>query len=141
MALNVSREDVWVAGIEDQAGALAAKLRTLAEAGAKLGFVIARRAPEKPGTGVVFLTPLKGVAQLRAARRAGFHKSKHLHSVRVEGLDAPGMGAKMAEALAAKGINLRGLSAAVIGRRFVANIAVDSGADAGKVIRILRSLS
>lgn len=140
MALKVNRVDVWVASIEDRPGSLAGKLNALAEAGAELEFVIARRAPEKPGTGVVFLTPLKGAKQLRAAKKVGFRKTKSLHSVRIEGTDRPGMGAKVSQALADKGVNLRGLSAAAIGKRFVAHIAVDTPADATKAIRILKKL-
>lgn len=141
MGLDVTRADVWVAGIKDRPGGLAKKLEALAEAGAQLEFVIARRAPDKPGAGVVFLTPLKGSAQLRAAKKAGFRKSRSLHSVRIEGRDKPGLGAKLTQALAAKGISLRGLSAAVIGRRAVVHLALDSAADATKARRILRQLS
>jgi len=140
MALSVSKVDVWAASMEDRAGGLAEKLAALAEAGAQLEFVIARRAPEKPGTGVVFLTPLKGAAQARAARKAGFEKTKTLHSVRVEGPDKPGLGARMTQALTEAGINLRGLSAAAIGRRCIVHLALDSAADATKAARVLRKL-
>ena len=141
MALKVSRVDVWVASIEDRPGGLAEKLVALAEAGANLEFVIARRAPDKPGTGVVFITPIKGAAQVRTAKKAGFAKSKSLHSIRVEGPDKPGQGAKITQALAAKGINLRGLSAAAIGRKFVAHLALDTAAAAVKAARALKALA
>ena len=141
MALKVSRQDVWVASIQDQPGGLAEKLVALAAAGADLGFVIARRAPEKKkGTGVVFVTPLKGAKLLAAARKAGFRKSKSLHSICVEGSDKPGIGAKITSALADAGINLRGLSAAAIGKRMVCHIAVDKAADASKAARILKKM-
>ena len=138
MAMKVTRVDVWAASIKDRPGGLAEKLAVLADAGAELEFVIARRAPEKPGTGVVFLTPLKGAAQARAAQKAGFRKSRSLQSVRIEGPDKPGLGGRLTQALADKAINLRGLSAAVIGRRFVAHLAFDKPADANKAARILR---
>jgi predicted amino acid-binding ACT domain protein len=141
MALKVKGVDVWVAGMKDRVGALAAKLKGLAAAGAQLEFVISRRSPEKPGTGVVFVTPLKGEAQMKAARALGFRKTKKHHAVRVEGADKPGLGAKMTGALAAARINLRGVSAAAIGKRFVAYIAADTPADAAKVMRILKKLS
>ena len=141
MALLISREDVWVAAIEDRPGALAAKLAILAEAGAQLEFLIARRAPEKPGTGVVFITPVKGAAQLAAAAKAGFRKSASSHTVRVEGPDKPGLGAKLTREIASQGVNLRGLSAAVIGKRFVAHFAAACSADAGKIARIFKRLS
>jgi hypothetical protein len=131
---------VWAGSIEDRPGGLAEKLAALAEAGAQLEFVIARRASERPGTGVVFLTPLTGAAQIRAAKRVGLEKTKSLHSLRVEGPDQPGLGAKMTQALAQAGINLRGLSAAAIGRRCVVHLALDSAADAAKATRLLKRL-
>ena len=141
MALEVSRVDIWVAGIEDQPGALAEKLAGLAEAGAELEFVLARRVPDAPGTAVVFLTPVKGTRQIKAAKKAGCRKSKSIHAVRVEGRDKAGLGAKITSALAGGGINLRGLSASVIGKRFVLHLALDSSADATKATRILKGLS
>jgi predicted amino acid-binding ACT domain protein len=140
MALKVSREDVWVAGIADQPGGLADKLDALAKAKAQLEFVIARRTAEKPGEGVVFVTPLKGAAQMAAAKKAGFHKSKSLNSIRIEGADKPGLGAKITKALAAKKINVRGLSAGVIGKRFVLHLALDSDKDAKKAMQVLKGM-
>ncbi|MBN1854934.1 MAG: ACT domain-containing protein [Pirellulales bacterium] len=140
MALNVTRVDVWAASIEDRPGGLAEKLAALAEAGAQLEFVISRRAPDKPGTGVVFLTPLKGAAQIGAAKKAGFEKTETLHSLRIDGPDQPGLGAKMTQLLAQAGINLRGLSAAAIGKRCMMYLALDSSADATKAARLLKRL-
>ena len=140
MVLNVTRVDVWAASMEDRPGGLAEKLGALAKAGAQLEFVIARRASERPGTGVVFVTPLKGAAQIGAAKKAGFEKTKSLHSLRVEGPDRPGLGAKMTQAMAQAGVNLRGLSAAAIGPRCVVHLAFDSTADAAKAARLLKRL-
>jgi predicted amino acid-binding ACT domain protein len=131
---------MWVGGVEDRSGGLAEKLAQLAKAGARLQYVMARRAPEKPGTGVVFLTPLKGARQTRVAKTAGLHKSKSLCAVRAQGRDKPGLGAQITEALAAKGINLRGLSASVIGSQFIMYLALDSAADAAKAVRTLKAM-
>lgn len=139
MALAVTRTDVWAASIEDRAGGLAEKLAAVAAAGAQLEFVVARRAPDKPGTGVVFIAPLAGAAQLRAAKKAGFAKTQSLHSVRIEGPDKPGLGAQVTCALAKAGINLRGLSAAAIGKRCVVYLALDKATDAAKAARALKS--
>lgn len=138
MALKVERQDTWVAGIKNVPGALAAKLTALADAGANLEFVIARRESKKAG--VVFVTPIKGAKLVAAAKKAGFAKTKTLHAIRVEGPDRKGAGAAIAQALADAGINLRGISAAAIGKKFVCNIAVDSAADAAKAGRILSKL-
>ncbi len=140
MALNVSRVDVWAASIEDKPGGLSGKLKTLADAGAQLEFAVARRAPDKPGAGVVFLTPLKGASQTRAAKKAGFEKTSSLHSLRIEAEDKPGLASEMATALAEAGINLRGLSAAAIGGRCVVYLALDDAADATKAAKVLKRL-
>jgi hypothetical protein len=134
MALNVSKVGVWAASIEDRPGGLAGKLKALGDAGANLEFVVARRAPDKPGRGVVFVAPIAGPKQTAAAAAAGFSAAESLHSVRIEGPDRPGLGAAITGALAAAGINLRGLSAAAIGKRMVCYLALDSAADADKAV-------
>ncbi|MBC8873191.1 MAG: amino acid-binding protein [Planctomycetes bacterium] len=139
MTLTVERVDVWAASIEDQPGGLVGMLVPLAEAGADLSFIIARRAPDKPGTGVVFLTPLEGYAQEAAANQAGLAVADSLHSVRVQGDNRPGIGAELTKKLADAGINLRGLSAAVIGERFIMYLALDTNEDAEKSMELLQA--
>jgi len=138
--MKAKRVDTWAAALKDKPGALAAKFKALSAAGTNLEFVVARRSPEKRGTGVVFVTPIKGARQTGAARAAGFRKSTSLHTVRLEGVNKRGQGARLTQALAVKGLNLRGLSAAAIGNKFVCHIAVDNEADANKVARILGKL-
>ncbi len=140
MGLKAERVDTWVATLKDKPGSLAGKLSALSSAGVNLGFVVARRAPERPGAGVVFVAPIRGAAGTRAAREAGFDKTKRLQTVKVEGLDRRGQGTKITQALAKAGLNLRGLSAAGFGGKFVTYLAFDSAADAGKAVRILRAL-
>jgi len=140
MDLLVEREDVWAASVDDKPGALAAKLSALNDAGADLGFIIVRRAPEKPGTGVAFVTPLRGDREVRAATAAGFAVTSSLHSVRVEGPDEPGAAATLTKAIGDAGINLRGFSGAVLGTRFVAHVGVDSAEDQEAVVKLLSEL-
>ncbi len=140
MKLKVTRVDVWAATIEDRPGGLATKLKTLAKAKANLEFIVARRAPDRPGKGVVFVTPITGKNQVAAARRAGFKRTDGLHSVRIEGADKPGLGAKIADALAVAGINLRGVSGAALGKRFIAHLALDTSAAATKAIGVLKKM-
>lgn len=139
MDLLVERVDVWVAPIQDKAGSLAQVLDALRQAGADLQFVIARRSPEKPGTGVVFVTPLQNDREIRAAADVGFSVSQKLHSVRILGKDRPGAAAELTQKLADAGINLRGFSASVIGTQFVAYLAFDALGDANRAMEILRS--
>jgi predicted amino acid-binding ACT domain protein len=138
MAYAIKKVDVWSGEVEDRPGGLVEKLTALSGVGASLEFLIARRAPDKPGTGVIFLTPIKGAKQKSAAQQAGLSTTESLHSVRVEGPDRAGLGTKMTQALADAGINLRGISAAALGRRAVTYFAFDSAADANTAIGVLR---
>jgi len=139
MKLNIAPEDVWAAAIQDQPGALAEKLEALAEAGADLRFVIARRSPEKPGTGVIFVTSL-AADQQSAAQEVGFAKTSSLHSVCITTPDEPGLCAKLTRHLAQAGINLRGLSAAALGPQAVLHLAFDSDDDTQQAIKELKTL-
>ena len=63
----VNRVDVWTASIADKPGGLSRTLKGVFEAGADLDFVIARRAPDEPGMGAVFITPIRGDREIEAA--------------------------------------------------------------------------
>jgi hypothetical protein len=138
MELSVERVDVWAATIDDKPGCLAKVLSVLRDAGVDLQFIVARRTPEASGKGVVFVAPLEGDSAIRAATQVGFSVSQSLHSVRVMGLDQLGIIAQLTEMLADGGINLRGVSAAVLGTQFIAYLAVDSLGDAEQTIDILQ---
>ena len=138
MRVDISTVDVWAVSIEDNPGALSEKLDAIAQAGVDLEFIIARRSHEKPGTGVVFVTPIKGARQIRAARKAGFEKTKSLHGIRIATGNKPGYTAELTMKLADAGINLRGLSGAAIGNRAIYHIAFDTSADASKAKRLLK---
>ena len=140
MTLTVTKIDVWAAQIEDQPGGLAKLLGALKDAGANLECVIARRDPSKAGKGVVFLTPVKGTGARKAAKAEGLGPSEKLATLKVEGNDSPGIGSRITTALSEAGINLRGVSAAVVGRKFVAYLGFDSKGDADKAARVLRAL-
>jgi hypothetical protein len=139
MDLLVESVDVWASTIEDRPGGLAEVLTALRESGADLQFIIARRAPDQPGKGVVFVTPLQGDREIRAAADVGFNITRRVHSVRVMGRDRPGVAAELTQELADGGINLRGFSASVIGTQLVAYFAVDSLEEATKAIGILQN--
>lgn len=138
MDLLVEPVDVWAATVPDKPGGLAGLLAVLRDAGANLQFIIARRAPGIPPTGVVFVTPLQGDREIRAATVAGFNVTHKLHSVRVMGPDRPGIAAQVTQKLADAGINLHGFSASVIGTQFVAYVGLDSLEDANKALHILQ---
>jgi hypothetical protein len=138
MDLLVNRVDVWAASTVDKPGGLSGILTGLYEAGADLDFVIARRAPDKPGTGVVFLTPIRGDREVEAASTLGFNLTSSVDAVRVEGDNVPGAAARLAELIADAGINIRGFSVAVIGARYIAYIGFDSSSDTEKAAKIIQ---
>lgn len=140
MALQVSSVEVWAGDLRDQPGGLAQVLEALGAAGVDLECVIARRDPSRPGVGEVFLTPLKGRAQQDAARAAGLLPAAELATIRVEGPNRVGLGGRITRAVAAAGVNMRGVSAAVVGNRFVTYIGFDSDADAATAARVLKAL-
>lgn len=88
----------------------------------------------------MFVTPLRGDAEVAAAANLGFNVTNSIHTVRVEGVNKPGIAAKITEELAAARINLRELSAAVIGARFILYIDMDTSEDAEKAFNILQQL-
>ena len=137
MELLVERADVWAATIPDRPGGLAEVLGALREAGANLEFIVARRTPEEPGRGVVYVTPLQGDRVIDAAAQVGFNVTRRHHHVRVTGPDKPGMAAQLTQKLAEAGVDLSGFSASVIGTQFVAYAALDSLEDAEKAMRVL----
>ena len=139
MSFKVTKMEVWSGGIQDQPGGLSGVLRQLADANADLEMVVARRQPDRPGAGMVFLAPVKGRKATAAAAVAGLSPAPGVAALRVEGTNRPGLGAKMTGAIADSGINLRGLSAAVLGTRFVAYMAFDSAEDADKAANAIKA--
>jgi hypothetical protein len=141
MATTVKKVEVWAAEVADRPGGLARVLEALSEAGASAECVIARRQPDRPGSGVVFVTPVRGKKAQDAARSAGLAPAQHIATLRVQGPDRAGVGAALSRAMAEEGINLRGLSCAVLGKTYVAYFGFDSDADADRAAAAIRSAS
>jgi hypothetical protein len=141
MNLIVTKVDVWAAQIEDKPGGLAKLLKAVGGAGANLECVVARRDPSKTGKGVAFLTPVKGASVRKAAKAEGLAPAEKLATLKVEGDDAPGVGSRIISAIADSGVNLRGVSGAVVGRKFVAYLGFDGNEDATKAARALKTMA
>ena len=134
----VERVSVWSAGLVDKPGSLSNILYCLDEAGVDLDFIIARRAPEDPGKGIVFISPLRGDREVRAASTLGFAISGSIAAVRVEGENEPGAAARLTDLIADAEINMRGFSGAVIDGKYIAYIGFDSPVDADRAAGIIR---
>jgi hypothetical protein len=137
MSYTVSKVDIWTADIDDQVGGLATKLEPLAGAGADLDMVIARRQPQVPGKGVVFLGPIGSAKAKQAAEIAGYRRTSEIAGLRVEGSNKPGECGRLTRMLADAGISLRAVSALALGGKFVAALAFDNDADATKAMKVL----
>ena len=138
MALTIEKLELWSGEVQDKAGGLAAALEPLVAAGADFSFVIARRQPDKPGTGIVFLGGLRGAKQAKAAQAAGLTNSAGVSALRVEASDKPGLLQSLLAKLRSSGISLRGVSASVIGNRCAILLAFETPADRDKSARLLR---
>ncbi len=141
MALTVSKVEIWAGDIPDKIGGLSHTLAALANAGANLECVIARRQPEKPGTGVVFVTPIKGRKARETAGKWGLIPARDIATLRVEGPDQPGLGGRITAAVAEAKVNVRGISATTLGNKFICYIGFDKAADADKAAKIIRKLN
>ena len=139
MALQIKTVDVWAGEMQDQSGALARVLEALAAGGADVDCVIGRRQPDRPGSGVVFVSPVSGKRAQTAARAAGISPANDIGTLRVEGANKQGLGGRITRAIADAGLNLRGVSAATIGNKFVAYFGFDSAADAARAAAVLKS--
>src|SRR5437899_1110071 len=140
MAMKIESVDVWATQLLDHPGDLGRVLSALAKAGASVDCVIARRQEDKPGTGVVFVSPIKGKKVIDAAELAGLQPAANLGTLRIEGPDKPGLGARMCAAIADAGINLRGVSAAVIGNKSVCYFGFDSKEEAKRGAAALKGI-
>jgi hypothetical protein len=139
MAYAVKKLEVWTGEITDKVGGLASKLEPLAQSGVDLQFLVARRQPDRPGRGLVFLSGLSGAKGTKAAAAAGLAKARDVVALRVEGPNKAGAAYQITCRLADAGINLRGVSAGVMGKKFQLFLAFDNAADADKAARSLRA--
>lgn len=135
MGYTISRVEVWAGDIFNRPGMLARVLEALANAGAKLEFIVSRRLTRN--TGRVYVAPLKGAKQKRAAADVGLVVAAGMHSIRIDGPDRVGLGAGIARCIASADINVRGVSAAMIGRRSVFYMAFGSKDDAATAVKVI----
>jgi hypothetical protein len=140
MGFKLDRVHVWSGEIVDQAGGMASKLAYLAQSGANLEYILTRRQSDKPGTGVLYVAPVSGAAQVRAARSAGLTEVHDPVVLRVEGDNQAGLAHRLTQKWALAGINLQGLSMSVLGGKFVGYAAFDTADDANRAAQILADL-
>ncbi len=140
MGFKLERLHIWSGELADQAGSMASKLAALAQAGANLEYISTRRRTERPGTGIMYVAPVTGPAQVRAARQAGLTEAHDPVVMRVEGDNEAGLAYRLTQQWALAGINLQGVTMSVLSNKFVGFAAFDSVADANRAAQILADL-
>jgi hypothetical protein len=141
MSFRISRIDVWSAEVPDRPGAAAAILDALSRAGADLQFLFTRPHPSRSDRTIIFLAPVAGPEQERAARSVGLAPAPDTPMLCVEGDNEPGIGSQIMGWLAVAGINLRGLSISALGNRFAAYLAFDNPDSATSALQVLASMA
>lgn len=140
MSFRLDRVHIWSGEVADRAGGIAAKLSALALAGSNLEFIFTRRQPNKPGVGLLFVAPVTGPLQVRAARSAGLAETHDPVVLRVEGDNQAGLAHRLTQQWALAGINLQGLTMSVLGGKFVGYAAFDTVGDANRAAQIMADL-
>ena len=140
MSFKMDRIHVWAVEVKDEPGGVAAKLAELDKAGANLDYVNTNRLPEKPGYGMLYVAPIVGQEQVRAAKAAGIHEVNDPIVMRVEGDNTAGLAHRLKHEWAIANINLHGAILAVLGTKFIGYITFDSVEDANRAARILAEL-
>jgi hypothetical protein len=140
MGFKLDRVHVWAGEVADQAGGVASKLAMLAQAGANLEYIYTRRQPDRPGWGILYVAPVSGPLQVRAAKSAGLHEVSDPVVLRVEGNNAQGLAHRVTQQWALAGLSLQGLMMSVLGDDFVGYVAFDTVQDANRAAAILGDL-
>ena len=135
MEFRITKEYVWSGEIPDRPDAMAERLRALSEGGLDLELIVGRR--EQSGQGLMFVSPLRTVEEIEAARKAGLSQADSFLALRVEGPNTIGLGARITSAVARAGLNMRAYTAAALGDRHVTNIAFDSIEDVDRAKTVL----
>ena len=140
MAVTVRRVTLWRSEVDNRPGALSRVLAPLAGAAADLQIAMGYRIPGQESRAVLELAPVSGRAAVAAAEGSGLSRSD-IPTLVVEGDNAPGMGLRQSQALAAAGINIAFLIAQVMGRRFSAVFGFESAEEATRAQAILKRAS
>lgn len=140
MGFKLDRVHVWSGEVADQAGGVAGKLSLLAQAGANLEYIYTRRQPDRPGWGMLYVAPISGPLQVRAAQSAGLTETNDPVVLRVEGDNEAGLAHRVTQQWAIAGLSMQGLMMSVLGGQFVGYAAFDGIADANRAAAILGDL-
>ena len=138
MAVSIKKIVLWRAEVENRPGALAGALEPVAKAGADLQVMMAYRHHGTEGKAAIEVFPISGKKEATAGSAAGLAAAE-IPAPLVEGDNKPGSGYRIAQAIAAAGINMAFFMAQVIGRKFAAVIGFETEEDARKAMPAIKS--
>jgi len=140
MSFKMHRVHVWSAEVDDAPGGISGKLAMLANAGANLEYVYTQRLLEKPGMGIIYVAPLTGTEEIKAAKAVGLTEAHDPIVMRIEGDNDAGLAFRLTQEWSKAGINLHGTTLSVLGTRFVGYVTFDTVQDANRAATILAEL-
>ncbi len=138
MAVTVKKVVLWRKEVDNKPGTLAGTLAPLAQAGGNLRIVMGYALPGESRRSVIEVFPVTGKKATGAAGAAGLAASP-IPCLLVEGDDQPGLGSRMARAVADQGVNLAFLIAETVGKRFSAVFGFESDGDATRATQALKA--
>ena len=137
MPITVRKIILWRIEVDNKPGALASTIEAPAKAGADLKVVMGYRHPSAGGKAAIEVFPIAGKKQATAAGTAGLSAAT-IPTLLVEGDNKPGLGHRIAQAIAAAGINIAFFVGQVIGRKFAAVIGFETEDDAKKATLLIK---
>ena len=135
MSYRITDEYVCGGAISDKTEALAGALQTLTDAGLDLEMIMSRR--DQSGWSLVFVSPLRTMQEIEAAEKVGLRREGSLRTLRIEGPNVRGVGARIMSLLAQAHVPVRGYWALSLGDQCVTDIAFDSEEDEAKAKTLL----
>lgn len=132
MMMKITQTEILAAEVNDEPGGLALSLQALADFGANLDCVLARRRSGASGKGVVFVSAPNRKNLHETPDQAGFQSIQRIPTLKIEGTDRRGLGAEIAKIVGDQGVSMRGLTANTVGHKFSCFIGFDTTEDLKK---------
>ena len=141
MTVTVKKAVLWRREVANRPGTLAETLKPLAEAGVNLEVVLGYTCAGDLERSAVEVYPIAGDEAQDAARLAGLAPAERVTCLVVQGNDRIGLGRKVAEALAAAGINIHFVMVQTSGKKYTALFGFKNDIDAEKAILVVKRAS
>ncbi len=135
--VTLKRVTLWRAEVSNQVGRLAGTLEPLARAGADLHVVMAYRYSGDETKAAIEVYPVSGRKVASAAQEAGLSAAT-IPTLLIQADNSPGLGYRIAQALADAGINMSFQVAQVIGRRASIVVGFENDADSRRAATLIK---